>query len=186
MPTLHFYCLPEKNKKIFVTTDPEIFPLIGQKLNVRIAKLMLRIVFFNFLDFLNVSDHGYNRLCTSVIMATTDYAPQSSWLQQYTHLSDAPQRSLLQQYIHLSDHGYNNTCTSVIMVRTVYAPVILVIIVHAPQWSWLQQYVRLNNHGYSSTCDSRIIVTTVYAPQWSWLQLYMHFSDHRYNSRYTS
>ena len=51
----NFYCLPEINKKIFIPTDPKMFHKIGQKnlKKVRIAKLILRIIFFNFLDVLN-------------------------------------------------------------------------------------------------------------------------------------
>ena len=51
----NFYCLPEKNKNIFIPTDSKMFQKIGQKIkkNVRIAKLMLRIIFFDFLDVLN-------------------------------------------------------------------------------------------------------------------------------------
>ena len=48
----NFYCLPEKNKKIFIPTDTKMFKKIGQKL-IRIAKLMLIIIFCNFLDALN-------------------------------------------------------------------------------------------------------------------------------------
>ena len=46
----------KKENKIFIPTDPKMFQEIRQKKNfknVRIAKLMLRIIFFNFLDVLN-------------------------------------------------------------------------------------------------------------------------------------
>ena len=41
--------------KIFIPTDPKMFQKNCTKSlkNVRIAKLMLRIIFFNFLDVLN-------------------------------------------------------------------------------------------------------------------------------------
>ena len=64
-PTLFFCADPaifiafqkNKNTKIFITTDPKMFQKIGQKAkkkkNVRIAKLMLRIIFFNPVDVLN-------------------------------------------------------------------------------------------------------------------------------------
>ena len=50
-----FIAFQEKNKKIFIPTDPKMFQKIQQKNFeiIRIAQLMLRIIFFNFLDVLN-------------------------------------------------------------------------------------------------------------------------------------
>ena len=55
VPTLQFLLPSRKYKKIFIPTDPKMYQKIRQKFkkNVRIAKLMLRILFFNFLDVLN-------------------------------------------------------------------------------------------------------------------------------------
>ena len=62
-PTLFFFADPaiiviafqKKNKKIFIPIDPKMFQKIDKNLlkNVRIAKLMLRIIFFTSLDVLN-------------------------------------------------------------------------------------------------------------------------------------
>ena len=52
VPTLQFLWPSRKNKKIFIPTDPNIFQKIGQT-NVRIAKIMLKIVFFDFLGVIN-------------------------------------------------------------------------------------------------------------------------------------
>ena len=63
-PTLFFFVLTiqllllpfrKKNKKIFIPIDRKMFQKIDKKLlkNVRIAKLMLRIIFFTSLDVLN-------------------------------------------------------------------------------------------------------------------------------------
>ena len=45
----------KKNKKICIPSDPNIFQKIGQITlkNIRIAKIMLKIIVFNFLDVLN-------------------------------------------------------------------------------------------------------------------------------------
>ena len=57
MPTLQFLLPSRKkyNKEIFIPTDPKMFQKIRQKTfkNVKIAKLMLITIFFNFLDVLN-------------------------------------------------------------------------------------------------------------------------------------
>ena len=54
VPTLQFL-YPSKNKKIFIPTDPNMFKKnwTNNLKNARIAKIMLKIIFFNFLDVLN-------------------------------------------------------------------------------------------------------------------------------------
>ena len=49
----NFYSLPEKKNKIkiFIPTDPKMFQKIAQ--TNTFAKIMLKIIFFNFLDVLN-------------------------------------------------------------------------------------------------------------------------------------
>ena len=50
-----FIAFQKKNKTIFIPTDPKMFQKMGQKAlkNVRIAKLIVTSIFFNFLDVLN-------------------------------------------------------------------------------------------------------------------------------------
>ena len=52
-----FMAFQKKNKNIFIPTDPKDFQIsenwTNNLKNVRITKIMLKIIFFNFLDALN-------------------------------------------------------------------------------------------------------------------------------------